>query len=63
MHNIQDFTIINIRDYLQSDVDIGEADLQQLLSDFSCPYNKDVEYFLHHTAIEFSKQSIARSGL
>lgn len=57
MHNIEDFTILNIRDYLQSDVDIGEADLRQLLSDFSCPLNPDVERFLTHNAIEFTKKN------
>ena len=46
MSNIEGFTILNIRDYLQNDSDIGEADLRQLLSDFSCPLNPDVERFL-----------------
>lgn len=46
MNNIEGFTILNIRDYLQNDNEIGEADLKQLISDFSCPLNPDVEKFL-----------------
>ena len=35
---------------------IGEESLYDLLSDFSCPNNPDVEYFLSHNAIEFTKK-------
>ncbi|MGN1017798.1 MAG: hypothetical protein ACI4PB_03155, partial [Oscillospiraceae bacterium] len=35
---------------------IGEESLYDLLSDFSCPKNPDVEYFLLHNAIEFTKK-------
>ena len=42
---------------------IGEEATQSLLSDFSCPLNKDVEYFLKNTAIEFSKQRISSTFL
>ena len=41
----------------------GEADVQAELSEFSCPLNKDIEYFIHHKAIEFSKQGIASTHL
>ena len=52
------FYTINLRAYLDKDEStyIGEADLQDLLSDFSCPHNPDVEYFLTHNAIEFTKK-------
>lgn len=56
MNNIEGFTILNIRDYLQNDNEIGEADLKQLISDFSCPLNPDVEKFLTKNAIEFKKR-------
>ena len=38
---------INIREYLAlgTDEDAGEPALDRLLSDFSCPKNKDVENF------------------
>lgn len=49
---------INIRAYLDKDEPtyIGEESLYDLLSDFSCPENPDVEYFLLHNAIEFTKK-------
>lgn len=49
---------INIRAYLDKDKPtyIGEESLYGLFSDFSCPKNPDVEYFLLHNAIEFTKK-------
>ncbi len=44
MINIENYTVFNIREYLQ-DGEVGEAELNQLLSDFSCPINHDVENF------------------
>lgn len=38
---------------------LGENEVKSILSDFSCPLNPDVENFLKHTAIEFSKQGIS----
>ena len=35
---------------------IGEERLYDLLSDFSCPKNPDVEYFLLHNAIKFTQK-------
>lgn len=53
------FLIINIREYLAlgTDKEAGEPALVKLLSGFSCPQNKDVEYFLKENAIEFTKKS------
>lgn len=50
---------INIRAYLDKDEPtcIGEESLYNLLSDFSCPKNPDVEHFLLHSAIEFTKKT------
>lgn len=53
---------INLRDIL-ADEELGEGFAKELLSTFSCPLNQDVEYFLRHTAIEFSKQSLATTYL
>lgn len=53
---------INLRDIL-SDDSLGESAAKSALSSFSCPLNPDVEYFLQHTAIEFSKQSISSTYL
>ena len=56
MINIENYTVFNIREYLQ-DGEVGEAELNQLLSDFSCPINHDVEKFLKRSAIEFTKKN------
>ena len=55
--NNQYYTV-NIRAYLDKDQPtyIGEKYLSDILSDFSCPQNSDVEYFLLHNAIEFTKK-------
>lgn len=53
------FSYINIREYLIQDNPngIGEADLQEAISDFSCSRNPDVEHFLKNNAIEFTKKN------
>ena len=51
---------VNLKDMIQ---EIGENEAKSILSDFSCPINPDVEHFLKHPAIEFSKQSIASTYL
>ncbi len=53
---------INLRDILKDD-SLGESVAKDVLSSFSCPLNPDVEHFLRHTAIEFTKQSIASTYL
>lgn len=51
---------INLKEMIEQ---IGENKVKNILSDFSCPLNPDVEYFIKHTAIEFSKQGIASTYL
>lgn len=55
------YYVINIRAYLDKDTPayIGEDCLYDLLSDFSCPKNPNIEYFLLHNAIEFTKKDQA----
>ena len=55
---MHDFTTINIREYLNNpnDDEIGENALLQILSDYSCELNSDVERFLKEQSIEFSKK-------
>ena len=53
------FTVINIREYIKNDGDgeqLGEDGLKQILSEFSCGKNQDVENFLKTQAIEFTKK-------
>lgn len=51
------FIVLNIREYLDNgDERLGEDKLLQLLSEFSCPLNPDVEHFLKQQSIEFTKK-------
>ena len=46
MQPVNNFIILNIREYLRDDNrKLGENKLYQLLSEFSCPLNLDVERF------------------
>lgn len=49
---------VNIEDMIEI---YGEDKTKSILADFSCPLNRDVENFLKFKAIEFSKQSIAKT--
>lgn len=42
---------------------LSKEDLDKILSGFSCPFNNDVEDFLHHKAVIFEKQSISATHL
>lgn len=52
------YFVVNIRAYLDKEKPtyIGEDKLNEILSDFSCPKNPDVENFLLRNAIEFTKK-------
>ena len=52
------YSVINIRSFIdKSDpAYIGEEQLSEILNEFSCPINPDVEHFLLHNAIEFTKK-------
>lgn len=54
-----DVTVFNIREYLSAkgDKDLGEGELRQLLSEFFCDKNPDVERFLKEQSIEFTKRN------
>ncbi len=43
--------------------ELGEGEAKRILSDFSCPLNPDVEFFLAKKAIEFAKQGWAQTHL
>lgn len=55
-----DYTLINLRDLLNA---YEKDSVTAILSDFYCPYNKDVENFLKQKAIEFSKQGYSATHL
>lgn len=51
------YTVFNIREYLKSENhELGEGELQSILSEFSCPRNADVERFIKEQSIEFAKK-------
>lgn len=54
------YGIVNLKELVEQ---VGENRAKEILSTFSCPHNKDVEYFLRSKAIEFSKQGIAQTQL
>lgn len=51
------YKVINIRDYYLKGGEIGEKMLKDVLSDFTCPMNINVEEFLKEKAIEFTKRN------
>lgn len=56
---LNDITVFNIWEYLSAidNQGLGENDLKQILSEFSCDKNLDVERFLKQQAIEFIKKN------
>lgn len=53
---MKEYTVVNILDMLEA---IGEENLTAILSDFSCPINKEIESFVWHNAIDFAKKKIS----
>lgn len=51
---------INILDLIEQ---IGEDELNSGLSDFSCPFNKDIERFIKNNALNFARQKISMTYL
>lgn len=56
---VNNITVFNIREYLSNSDDIllGENALKDILSEFSCKKNPDVEKFLKEQAIDFTKKN------
>ena len=42
---------------------LGEDGLNAILSGYSCPQNADIEDYLHHKALQFSRQGLAKTHL
>lgn len=57
---ITGFKIIRLTEMLEQ---LGEERVDKILSSFTSPLNKDVEYFLHRKAKTFDKQSISKTHL
>lgn len=54
------YRVVNLRTLIE---EIGEDAAKCILSNFSCPKNPDVEYFLAKKAIDFAKQGWAQTHL
>lgn len=54
------YKVINLKDIYNA---IGEKRTKEILYEYKCDLNSDVEYFLKERAIEFSKQDISRTYL
>lgn len=52
------YKVINLKDIYNS---MGESKTREILKEYECELNKDVEYFLREKAIEFSKQDISQT--
>ena len=57
MQETSKYTVFNIREYLgDGSHGLGEDTLLQVLSEFSCKINPDVERFIKKQSIEFAKK-------
>jgi len=54
------YRVVNLKILIE---ELGEDAAKSILSDFSCPLNPDVEFFLAKKAIEFSKNGWAQTHL
>ena len=54
------YRVVNLKILIE---ELGEDAAKSILSDFSCPMNRDVEYFLSRKAIDFAKQGWAQTHL
>ena len=57
---IAGFVQVNLAEMIR---EIGEDRVKAILSDFSCPLNKDVEFYIRDKAIVFAKQGWAATHL
>lgn len=47
---------VNILDMINA---IGEEEVKNILSDFSCPLKEEIEYFVRNNALEFAKRKMS----
>ncbi len=57
---MSEYLQMNLKNIIE---EIGENSTKAILSQFSSPQNRDVEYFIREKAIEFSKQGLAGTQL
>lgn len=54
------YNVISLKDMYET---IGEQKTKELLNNFECPLNKDVEFFIKEKAIQFLKMGVSRTFL
>ena len=57
---MNDYMSVNILDLIKI---IGEDNVNQLLSDFLCPKNPEIENFIRKNALDFAKRKISVTHL
>ena len=57
------YKIVNLKELIDEEYGVGEKRGREIISDFSCPLNFDVENFLKEKAIEFAKQQLSQTHL
>lgn len=58
--NMPQYKLINLQDMIE---ELGENRTKAILSEFVCEKNLDVQEFIRHKAIEFSKRGFAKTTL
>lgn len=53
---MSNYTTINILDLLEA---VGEDETKEILSDFQCPMNREIEIFLRKNAVDFAKRKMS----
>lgn len=53
---MSEYKIINLLDLLDA---VGEAQVRQLLTEFSCPKNLEIELFVRKNALDFSRRKMS----
>lgn len=54
------YNVISLKDMYEA---IGEEKTKEILNEFECPLNKDVEFFIKEKAIQFLKMGVSRTFL
>jgi hypothetical protein len=54
------FTVIRLNDLMN---EVGDEFFMELFSDFSCPVNEDIEFFLKEKAVIFQRMDVSRTFL
>ncbi len=53
---MSEYKIVNLLDLLDA---VGEAQVQQLLAEFSCSKNLEIELFIRKNALDFSRRKMS----